>query len=382
MAVKTEAHRDEQGYLSEFEQPTRKLSLQTLRKSFLPQTPQVVFDVDADDKEISRVDWGQAFDLLPGTFVDPGEFVDFFEVGGAVRGRMESLLLSEISASRPMVCMNRGNFFLNIYNGSRCLQARVLSALGSTGNFSDGVREEYQQNFYQLIRPIFNRNTQIITRWNQQVGDRRPILVENDDVGASIVTLGSSGHIIDEVVGLNHFSWRQLNLAEATAHSIAMAALDAERLGIRTEMNVGCVAWGLTEGLGPKGEHKNYIATVPGLDGIEGVNIFKVGDVGDAAKRIRGSCLPWEHLRQDDYYSREEVRHFTWTDINASNELRLSYAMGGLMVEGMLQATGIPTPSSVIMARASRQNGEDGSFYAQFSDLVAPLQAWKAKVLR
>lgn len=374
-----EALRDSDRCLIDFERPTRQLNMSELESMFLQTSPSVLLGQDAMQygNAEATVDWGNIFDQLQGTFINPRNFVSWFDVANDDVDRIAELLTSnQVSTNgEPLVSLRKGNTVVNFFAGCNCEAAIAISNIGSAGNFDTQSRDTYQNTLFSVAQNVFRRNGIQARKSLGIIDDAKPVIIIDDDCGASVVTTASSLRCVDRVIGLDKFSAQQINLAVATAHSIGMSVLEANRLDIPTEINIGWGCWGLTEGIGPRKDHKNYLANVDGFDSTKKTGIFGVGDMGDLSARTGSLTSPIEQLRQDNYYARETAKNVVWFRTpNLKLDLRLAFAMGGLLIDAMRRLAGGSDGSTdnLIMARASRQSN-DGKFYAVFSDFVAPL---------
>ena len=378
--------RDEQGNLIAFERPTKTFDLDRLGDPTQVVIPRVLFGEDVPENGAEKwdatVSWGRRFDEMAGTVVYPGQFVSGFEIGGGMSGEeaVAKLLGSDVSMDgRPLVQLTAPFCVMNFYAGSNCGPAIKMSQLGSRENaYSDGAsRLRFQLEFNKIARfPYAWRPGEVLSSLGLDPLSG-PVWLDRDDVGASGVTYRTAAAIVEEVVGLDKFAARQISAGVMTAHSISDLAIEAGRQGLWTQIDVGMAAWGMTEGIGPNKEHRNYIATVDGVDS-EGKGLFVVGDVGEAARRTKSPA--WDLHRTDGYWdSREEAGSVVWNRLIPRSHLLTLYAYGGLLVRALsANVGGIEHGGfSEIISRGSRVETDDG-FSAVFSGFVEPLRAWAA----
>lgn len=370
-----EGNRDQLGNLIEVSRPTRQLLIQDLIRYFLATEPQVSIggnlgEIDGEKAEATTC-WGDVFNQGAGTFIQPDELASYLEPNIENPQQKSSLLIGETVSEngQPIAEFSpHKDCKINVFSGCNSDPAITISRLGNKPSASNEEIEAYQTALFGIAQHVFGRKAE---------GLGKPVLILDDDCAASVVTIGSALRIVREVVGLDKFSKLQVNVAVATAHSVVMLVEEAKRLGIPLELNVGYLSWGLTEGIGANKEHQNYLANIKNYDdGKDEGDIFTVGDMGNMARRVRGINLPWDRLRKDDYFDRQTAQSITWSYGQGRN-LRLAFAYGGLMTEGMRSASAHQDEkTTVIMARAQRQT-RDNNFVALFSHLIEPLYEYK-----
>jgi hypothetical protein len=202
------------------------------------------------------------------------------------------------------------------------------------------------------------------------VDGRGSVLSTDDDCAASVATVGGLQVYLHERGFLPRFRAQEINVGVLTSQSLVMMVLLAERFKLPTLIRFGWMEYGLTWG-----KAANYIANTGGLK----TGLLSVGDMGDAARRIRGAETLLELVREDDYFDRTTARKVTWARIvPASRSLRFIFAMGGMMTEGMRKlAGGNDADGSLIAGRASREHrGQE--FYVVMSQVETPLAQWAA----
>src|SRR4030042_2764925 len=119
--------RREDGYLVEFERPVNVIDPGGLAAHFASVTP-IVEIPGRHGCEVS-VDWGNAFDPLPGTKIEPQAFAAWLLDGqGSTRGEVSGLISAltgeeKGKKGKPLVSVKKGCVRLEIYAGCNCLQA-------------------------------------------------------------------------------------------------------------------------------------------------------------------------------------------------------------------------------------------------------------------
>lgn len=384
MALAELARSKEGLFKTEFEIPTRLITVADLRTIYdscrggleadLASVGNRIairwgFPQGANGQGETFVYFGKLLEGLNGTWMSYQDFVSAWEVvlpKGLKEEQVGELLKGDgfTTTTRPLIVLRspEGMMTLNVFGGATHLAARILSEIGTEGNFEEEKRRRYQSILAFLYKPLVLRNS----------GNFGPLEIVSEDCLATADTFIGweiASRKAAEANGLVYpFSGSRWDLVEATAQGLILAACEVDYLTFPTEINVVFIQAGLTEGIGPKQEHKNYITPSPELvDAYDG-RIFAVGDMGDAAQRVGG--VAWDQYRQDNWGMRGG-ENFWSRNLENSGSLLIGFANGGLLMmalrDRVLEGSNqLPT----IMLTGKRVDGP--CFAARFDHFMDP----------
>lgn len=300
---------------------------------------------------------------------------------------------TETSVAGPLVSVetetgNGNKFNLNVYNGSFNQHALTMSMLASRGFDSPEIRGLYQNEVFHEMEPILKREN----------GDTLRIV---EDCIASADTIEGFLSEVMSPDGLIKLDTRniRIDVAAATAQGILLIRKFATDNNLNLELNVGHVAYGLSEGVPSKVEgsnarvHANYLVYPDGMleqDGVymkarealaalphevmlsilglsreEAVTMdnfdahiktviskleYVVGDMGDAAKGLTfndvralhpfvgARVVSWNVLRTDPHGDHKVSKKSPEKPFDAQQPTEVYFANGGYLTKVMLEA--------------------------------------------
>lgn len=339
------------------------------------QAPFTVQSGEGNGWEFS-VRLGKMLGRLAGTKMEP-EAVARYLLGrneGTSATSVDEVVSALVSDGRssnglPLVSFDSGYCRIQGFAGRDNGSPRIISAIGSAGAFPAEARLAYQQEIAQVTRPVFAHRHQE-TLGILGIDGRGLVLSIDDDCAASVATIGGIQVYLAQRGLLSVFKAQEINVGVLTSQSLVMMALLAERFKLPTLIRFGWMEYGLTWG-----KAANYIANTGGAK----TGLLSVGDMGDAARRVRGSDALLELVREDDYYDRATAQRVTWARLQPNSPyLRFIFAMGGMLTEGVRKiAGGYDADGSLIAGRASREH-QDQDFYVVMSQIETPLAQWAA----
>jgi hypothetical protein len=336
--------------------------------------------------------------ILPGSVLMAGELMAEMvktpgDVGISEVARLAAIMTgTETGTAGPLISLEEETgtgrkFNLNVYHGSFNKHALTMTLLASQGFDSPVVRGLYQDQVFQEMEPILKREN----------GDTLRIVEDcvasADTIEGFLSEVGSP----DGLLKLDTSNIR-IDVASATAQGILLLRKFAKDNNLNLELNVGHVAYGLSEGVPSKVEnsnarvHANYlvypegvldndriylkarealsglpydlmlsvlgisheqVADIDNFDGlirsVIGKLEYVVGDMGDAAKGISSDDLrrldpsvgarvnSWNSLRKDPHGEHNPALR---AERPFDPQLRtvVCFANGGHLMEAMLEA--------------------------------------------
>jgi len=363
-------NRDHEGHLTRLERAGKPLVADQLWQIFSSETLEVM-KPGVVDSEVS-VKMGQASsEILPGTFIRRCEFVEFLNHASGQTKMAEADQLvgqGKGDVGNPIFTAKRRNGRVEVYAGSNCDEALTISRIGDKGEFGDEERQEYQEAYFGISRPLLT-NPPVETKSTFGLdNDPRPVFCIDEDCGATMVTLGS---VLELTGGVrNLFSVIEINVGAMTPQAVIGLIQQLEEGDTPWVIKVGFMGWGLSEGIGSNKDHQNYVTLVDEYTSLAEATLA-LGDVGEGGRRIKKDT-PWERYARDDYWSREQAKKFTWLELGRGSVV-IGLAYGGLMMGRFRSAAGGQEENATSwMTRAWRVN-KGGHFHAAFSDFLEPL---------
>jgi len=331
---------------------------------------------------------------LPGSVVDHNQFIENLE-GEKNSAEAGKLISEKIGTSENITYSfyDHKNFALNIYHGSSNANAieitRVAKQLFNIGleinkkkdsgedttNLETTQREfraEYQKNVVKVMRSIM-----IYGQPNNQTHDR----INNKPYDLYIVETIMGILVALSKLNKSFLSDRitrkiRIDLAVATTQGVLILREFAKQNNLNIELNVGYMAYGLSEGAPIEGTearaHANYLEYPPTvlesmpenarnkLKVIRGEDgqLYVVGDMGDNFNSLRKKYdkdYPWNQYRDDDHGEREHDEvHRKEEKINDNAPLILYFANGGHFMDALVDYFGIGKKLNKLTIRASR----------------------------
>lgn len=374
---------NQQPFKTEFEIPTRPITPSQIRKSFegyrnlvkidLAQVGSRVdirlgFPKGANGQGEAFVYFGRLLEGLNGTYMSYGDFVSGWEIvepKGMSPQKAREILISDRFCENPLLVLRSPGrmLTLNVFGGATHLAAKKLSEIGSEGNFENqDKRKRYQAILAFLYKPLALRS----------LGNSELIEIISEDCLATADTFIGwqiASRKAAQANGLIYpFSGSRWNLIEATGQGLILAACEADYLKFPVEINVCFVQTGLTEGIGPNKDHKNYITPSPEIAGDYEGRIFAVGDMGDAAKRVEGT--EWDKNRADSWGIEGQGENFWSRNLENPGSLQIGFANGGLLMMALKDYWTGETENPAIMLTAKRIDGP--CFAARFDNFLEP----------
>jgi len=284
-------------------------------------------------------------DVLPGSVLGPEAFLKEIE-GESNYETALRLLGQEIGTEENVIYSNKtsNNFHLRVLRGSTNPYALEISKLAAIPNGFDDpqVRATYQREVFEVMTPILDRPS----------GAHLTIV---EDCLASGDTIVGVLTLLSKMSGLDFENKKiRIDVAVATTQGILVLKKFAEQNNLQLEINVGYLAYGLSEGEEENGVrlHANYITypkevfnqlpeeVIQRLQGHRAAdgNIYVVGDMGDASKRT--SDCPWDELRTDSWGLPEiEETGGVPQKFNSQKPTVLYFANGGYLIQALLKYT-------------------------------------------
>lgn len=330
--------------------------------------------------------WGQTLSNLHGTYMEPSALFEYLAPVDVSPAEAEARLLGASYPRRtPWVTLESDDHLVrvNVFSGATTWQAKEISSIGDAGEFTTSERIAYQKALFEVFTPIAQRS---YNTTHNALGLYSTLLILHDieDCAATGDTLAGVSRILEQYSAHQQlpFAGRRIDIAVATGQALTVLAHESQRVGQPVEINVGYVAWGLSRGVGPELEHKNYITHAPFSIHSKafGEKIFVVGDMGNAAKRIGDHEYPWEKFRRD-YYGLEggDGRPVaSYQHLSDAGSLRLAYANGGLLMTAFADAAvlqlGKDIRSPTIIAVGKRLDFPQQGFALRIDHFLGPLQ--------
>ena len=266
---------------------------------------------------------------LPGSYISPETFLGQLSIDDSDNAIKRNLLGDGLNRGERPIFEYReedGSFNINVFNGSTNENALALTRIASKENAftTPDDRILYQTSLFEIVRPVLKFPSKKI-----------PSIHIIEDCVASGDTIMGVLAALNQKTKIETVANVRIDVAVATAQgALLIREFARDNNGIRIELNVGHMAFGLSEGVrSEKGkglEHANYITYPPGLLEtfdmlydrrianiiVESVglrlnggrkldkDIFVVGDMGDAGRSVNldsNTSVPWNKYRRDPH---------------------------------------------------------------------------------
>jgi hypothetical protein len=362
------------------------LNLQRLKIIGTSQPNNILVTFTEDNKP--KTEYGQYFvklpeelvDKLPGSYISPLSFVESFpesNIDGYSRYR---ILDNHIGNLNDLAFeAHQDHFDLRVYHGSTNEHSLRLSKLAARGTEDPKNRILYQNNLAELVKPVLQTPSDAPLRIVEDC------LASGDTLIGVIKAIGEKTKLVDRDMGKI-----TIDVAVATAQGILLLKKFAQDNGINLELNVGYLAYGLSEGkktattIGR--EHANYINYPAELVmEIERVNrsistLIKpddqvVGDMGDFSKLVshdNPEAPLWNDYRFDTYGG-PNGRNFPEPEYDdKANQHLLYLSNGGYLMRGLYQYFNNPDKSnkySEMVFAAKRRWTKEYGYGVLFRDM-------------
>ena len=279
----------------------------------------------------ARGDWrkGEFFVTLPEELVEvfPGSVVlasEFLQEIGVEEEKLDELTKGVEGKwdygrhNEAALEAKSDDFSLTVYNGSIAEPFLKLSELAVKGFDDPQVRAEYQKEAFEVSQQLFSNETK---GWKLRI---------IEDVIASGETIAGNLALALQQGILNSGDTVRIDVISATTQGLLLLKKFVEDNGLKLELHVGALAYGLSEGEPTESGarlHANYVVypdkylervreiglegVVERLEGLKGDdgNIYVVGDMGDAFKSLPAEYdeeCPWNRFRKDPHGPRGE----------------------------------------------------------------------------
>ena len=326
--------------------------------------------------------------LLPGSVILPDAFLNSLGYEDSrediaredIAKKLTSIDLG--SFDDPTFCYSAKDhdFSLRVLHGSANTHAKEISklakdALGDPNGFTPERRAQYQKEVFEATGSILAYKSDHLFRIVEDC------LASGDSIVGILTTLARMTKI-GELEQLNSV---RIDVAVATTQGVFLLKEFARQNGIKLDINVGYLAYGLSEGIPVQDkehnvevrDHANYIVYPLELAEEMGLAEFEyvVGDMGDAFKSMDNSFderCPWNKLRCDDQHNDNKASQnelFKNNEIDPLKPTILFLANGGWAMRAFLRYIKIKDENADLFAeynelvvRASRTWSSDPQF--------------------
>ncbi len=275
--------------------------------------------VHFSDKGQEAEERGQLFVELPGhlpemlrdSYVSPDSFLDEFARKGDTEAKRRLLNGDKGNSGNLAFYSDSESLSIKVFHGSTNNNALRLSQLAKEGTVDKpDNRFNYQMNLAEVIEPVVRTPSDA------------PIRIVEDCLASGDTVVGVIKAIAEQMKMNGDATKVTLDVAVATAQGILLLKKFAEDNGIKLDLNIGYMAFGLSSGqkavIGF--EHANYIVYPedliremeeinPGMAGKLKPEDQVVGDMGDFSVLLpeRSAAdraiiiAPWNRHRHDSY---------------------------------------------------------------------------------
>lgn len=309
---------------------------------------------------------------LPGSYVTPQSFVESFPESMVEGESRYKILGGHIGTLNNLAFeAHQDNFDLRVFHGSTNEHSLRLSKLAARGTEDPKNRVHYQDNLAQLIEPVLKTPSDAPLRIVEDC------LASGDTLIGVIKAIGDKTKLADHDLGKI-----TIDVAVATTQGVLLLKKFAQDNGINIELNVGYLAYGLSEGKKTAAtigrEHANYInfpeeliyeiETVrPEITTLLKPDDQVVGDMGDFSKLIPHDdpeAPQWNSYRSDTYGGPNGTG-FPEPDYEENANQHLLYlSNGGYLMRGLYQYFNNPSGaikySEMVFAAKRRWTQEQG----------------------
>ena len=315
----------------------------------------------------------QLSEALPGSYIPPETFLRELPIKSGTNYLSRMLLGNNTGTENNQALSHiSDNLTLRVFHGSTNSNALTLTELAVRGFDDKESRAQYQSGLYKLMLPVIRKDSESSLRIVEDC------LASGDTIIGVLTTLA-------EKTNLN-LSRVRIDVAVATAQGILVLKKFAQDNGLEIELNVGHLAFGLSEGKKVRGgwEHANYITypdellreldkllpvTKKKLEGFRDKdgNIYVVGDMGDAAKSLpeeHDQNHPWNIFRNDTHGQRNKGK-IGDTEYDHSKPTFVYLTNGGYLMRAyyrhiLSQLNPLEIPSEVVFSAKRRWTEEYG----------------------
>lgn len=249
--------------------------------------------------------------ILPGSVVLPEEFLK--EIGVKVKREYWSRrLIGRVygNEKHPVFSFQEENFLLRVFHGSTNPHALNLTRLAAVKNgfANEKIRADYQREQRLLIQLMLNLTSVSYFRIIEDC-------IASGDTIMGVLTLLNRQRKVPKGGKV------RIDVVVSTTQGILILKEFAKQNNLSLEINAGYLAYGLSKGRkilqSSARIHANYLVypqellellpeeTATELERLKSDdNIYVVGDMGDAAKRLRQNWnkkYPWNRLRTDNH---------------------------------------------------------------------------------
>jgi len=315
----------------------------------------------------------QISEVLPGSYIPPETLLRELHIESGANYLYRMLLGNNTGTENNQALYHIGDdFILRVFHGATNSKALSLTEFAAQGFTNQDNRAQYQSELYKLMSPVITKNSESPLRIIEDC------LASGDTIIGVLTTLA-------EKTNLN-LSQVRIDVAVATAQGILVLKKFAQDNGLKIELNVGHLAFGLSEGKKVRGgwEHANYITypdellreldkllpvTKKKLEGFRDKdgNIYVVGDMGDAAKSLpeeHDQNHPWNIFRNDTHGQRNKGK-IGDTEYDHSKPTFVYLTNGGYLMRAyyrhiLSQLNPLEIPSEVVFSAKRRWTEEYG----------------------
>jgi len=272
---------------------------------------------------------------LPGSYISPETFITSFSNREVQKDEKKRLLGNHLGGENDLTfSSNEDNFNLRVFHGSTNQHAMKISEYAALGTDNSVNRMIYQDNLSHIMEPLLRSQT------NAPLRIIEDCLASGDTLAGVIKTLAERSEFDKNLGKIT------IDVAVATAQGVFLLKKFAQENGINIELNVGYLAFGLSQGIKRDigYEHANYII-YPNELITELTELFPekkkeilalkgkqvVGDMGEFGKLIPervpdGAPIIalWNHYRADNHggqngsdfqnpkYNKEDNQHLLY----------------------------------------------------------------------
>ncbi|MBI5127003.1 hypothetical protein HZA76_00930 [Candidatus Roizmanbacteria bacterium] len=299
----------------------------------------------ADGKEVSES--GQFFiklpevvaHTLPGSYISPESFINRFQTRELQKSEIRRLLGNHMGREGDLAfTAQEDNFSLRVFHGSTNQYALKMSEHAASGSDNPQKRMFYQDNLSHIVEPIVKSPTDA------------PLRIVEDCLASGDTLPGVISTLAEKTKLEKNLGKVTIDVAVATAQGIFLLKKFAQDNGINIELNVGYLAFGLSQGVKREigYEHANYI-TYPDEFIAELTRLFPnraeeflklkgkqvVGDMGEFGKLIPERTAAnvmivasWNRYRSDNHGD-QNSNDFPQPAYNESDNQHLLYLSNG-----------------------------------------------------
>lgn len=298
--------------------------------------------------------------VFPGSYVSPQDFLDELGIHDEVDKKATDILSAKLCSKDDLTLKVTGeNFGLKVFHGATNKHTLQMSSLAKQGFEDSKNRAQYQNAMAHELKPMLEGKKDL----NYSVRIFDDCLATGDSIA------GYLSYLLDEdpqalAGGV------EVDLTAATVQGILFLKAFAEAHNFKLQINVGHLAFGLSQGIINKEndtrQHANYITYPPEIvkmlqDSVqrqlaaakfEDGNIYVVGDMGEAEQGIErwemesirrevgaenggadgSNYCSWNETRQDPHgYHFNRQERLTLLDLAGGRPTDVYLARGGYL---------------------------------------------------